>query len=527
MLQILQKDSLKPHRTVYQELVNESSGGPHHAILTPRDQNQIRNFRKEVDRSNRLSHDAMFNTYHLSHQLKFNNRKGDPHEFIRKISVHPNVIVQMVGQPLIDELETVLKLSTEPVMIHYDTVFNMGDFYLSTLIFKHSMFKNCPVLPFGFLVHNRRYQEDHMQFMEVIRSSSSCLASKKVIIVTDREFDFSSVFPLAQQVFCWNHLERDLQYYLKQKANCNGVEISYFTNALKQLMQETTEEEFDDSWDEFKKEAHFKTKPVVRNYFEKNLLPVFKQSSSIWVLKSAGVSNPHNGITNNSSESMNAVLHRLQNWKQVPLDIICYSLYQMCCYYQREIIRGLHQCGSWELKDEFSFCQRDPSLMPFLPKVVDPQEIVARAKGDIFCNLNNEQSIDFVENENEDDNSGDQEKNRVPNSQLGLAYQAIQDKRVSIVKSGCWMVIGTDDTTPYAIRLFPKETCSCPAVNTCYHILACKIMIGQNVDPVSNPNITLMQQKIRRKKKERPSGRKAPRAKDYHPIQEINEGTAI
>ena len=89
--------------------------------------------------------------------------------------------------------------------------------------------------------------------------------------MTDREFDFSSVFPLAQQVFCGNHLERDLHYYLKQKANCNGVEISYFTNALKQLMQETTEEEFDNSWDKFKREAHFKTKPVVCNYFEKKL----------------------------------------------------------------------------------------------------------------------------------------------------------------------------------------------------------------------------------------------------------------
>jgi len=46
-LQILEKDSLKPHRTVYQELVNESNGGPHHVIFTPRDQDQVRNFRKK------------------------------------------------------------------------------------------------------------------------------------------------------------------------------------------------------------------------------------------------------------------------------------------------------------------------------------------------------------------------------------------------------------------------------------------------------------------------------------------------
>ena len=289
-------------------------------------------------------------------------------------------------------------------------------------------------------------------------------------------------------------------------------------------MQESTETEFDDSWAIFKEETLFKTKPIVLRYFSTNLLPVFKQSSSIWVLKSAGVINPHNGITNNSSESMNAVLHRLQNWKQVPLDIICYLLFQMCCYYQREIVRGLHQCGSWELKDEFSYCRRDPSLMPILPKVVNPQEIVERAKGDIFCHLNNEGSMSTTENE--DDDPVDQPMKGAPSSQLGLAYQAIQSKQVTLVNSGCWMVIGTDGTTPYAVRLFPKETCSCPAASVCYHILACKIMIGQDVDRVSNPNMILLQQKSRRKNKERPPGRKPPRAKDYCPTQETKEGKA-
>ena len=49
-------------------------------------------------------------------------------------------------------------------------------------------------------------------------------------------------------------------------------------------------------------------------------------------------------------------------------------------------------------------------------------------------------------------------------------------------------------------------------------------MIGQDVDPVSNPNMTLLQQKSRRKNKEWPSGRKPPRLKDHHPTQEIKKG---
>jgi len=41
-------------------------------------------------------------------------------------------------------------------------------------------------------------------------------------------------------------------------------------------------------------------------------------------------------------------------------------------------------------------------------------------------------------------------------------------------------------------------------------------MIGQNVDNiVSKPNMTALQQRSRRKDKERPSGRKQPRIKDF------------
>lgn len=179
---------------VYQELVNESCGGPQHAVFSPRDQTQVHNFRKGVDRQNRLSHDAIFNTYHLCYQLKMKNRKGDPQYFISHLSIYPNVIVCTSAQPLMESLESLMRLSSSTVTLHYDSVFNMGDFYLSTLLFGHSVFKGQPVVPFAFLVDTRRFIDNHVKFMEAIRQSSPCLASKKMVIVTDREFDFSSIF---------------------------------------------------------------------------------------------------------------------------------------------------------------------------------------------------------------------------------------------------------------------------------------------------------------------------------------------
>ena len=509
-IQVLNKGPLMSAQKVYQQIVNEDTGGPQHVIQTPRDKNQVKNFQKEESRRLRISHDAIYSTYQLCFQLQFSNRKGESIDFLQHFQVHPTICVQMIPQPLLENLEVLLKVSSDPVTLHYDTVFNMGDFYLSTLVFRNSMFKKDPITPVAFFIHSRRYQEDHIRFMTTIRQSLPLLAAKKVVIVTDREFDFSEVFPLCLNVFCWNHLERDLHFYLKNTANCQSSEISFYANAFKSLMIEESEEEFDKSWTNFKESI---TSSCVLRYFEQKLLPTFKKHSSIWILKEMGISDPENGLTNNASESMNAVLHNLQQWKQVPLDVICVSLFHLSCYYQQEIIRGQHQFGSWHLKEEFSYLQHDSSLIPFLPKAIDPKEIVAKARETIIP----EYEKVYASNDDSTPNSKENFKQK-GESQLALAHEAIRDKRVTLTEKGCWVVRAADNETPYVVRLFPKETCSCPAVKMCYHLMACKMMIGQDLYDGTKPNMTLLQQKVRQKNKEKPSGRKAPRKKDYGKI---------
>ena len=135
------------NQKVYQQLVNESDGGPRHIVCTPRDPSQVKNFRKELNRQIRISHDAMFNTYQLCFQLQFNDRRGVPQDFTRQFQVFPTVIVRTSNPSTtsIESLETLLKVSIGPVILHYDTVFNMGDFYLSTLVFR-------------LVMHRYRYQ---------------------------------------------------------------------------------------------------------------------------------------------------------------------------------------------------------------------------------------------------------------------------------------------------------------------------------------------------------------------------------
>uniref|UniRef100_A0A1X7UXJ5 SWIM-type domain-containing protein n=1 Tax=Amphimedon queenslandica TaxID=400682 RepID=A0A1X7UXJ5_AMPQE len=274
-------------------------------------------------------------------------------------------------------------------------------------------------------------------------------------------------------------------------------------------MLETTEANFEKAWSHCRHRKRFLANNKVCNYFDKTLIPVFKAHSAIWILRKAGIVNPEKGVTNNPSESFNAVLHSLKQWKQVPLDVVCVSLFYLSTYYYREVERGFHQCGSLHLKDDFSFHEREPSLMPHMARTVEPKEIVSRARGELLPIL--------LETDHENKDSGISSKIATSKleSQLGLAHDAVANKWVTLAFPGCWVVKGTDGVTAHTVTLFPKETCSCRN-SSCYHIMACKVMAGQDVSGTAKCNASLLHHNNRKQNKEKPSGRKQLRKKDFN-----------
>ena len=474
----------------------------------------MKNFRDAAERQYRISHDALFNLYQLCYQLKFKSRKGEDEDFISFMCIHPRIIVRLCATPLLRSLNMLIKVSTAPPTLHYDTLFNVGDYYLSTLCFRHGLFLGDPIVPVAFFIHSRRYRSDHIDFLSSITAAASSLLSRQVNVVTDREFEFGSVFPIGNQLFCWIHLENDLLWYLKKNCNATAEELSYYINTWKDLVLNESEVEFDRELERLWSSDRFVSNQKICGYFRDNLIPAFKAHAAIWTLKAAGVADFVTGITNNPSESMNAVLRRLKNWKQVPLDVITVSLYHLSMYYYREIERSFHQCGKWVVKDEFEHLKREPSLLPFFPKVYSPKEIVDK----VALDIREVQLLQSVPEECESD-ADDFLPGKELNTQNGLAHSAIQDNRVKLVKSGAWVVIESDGVTPRAVTLFPKETCSCPSPMTCYHITACRLMVGLTPQLSGKCNLTEMRRR-NRQTKERPSGRKRPRKDDFEGSQQ-------
>ena len=64
-----------------------------------------------------------------------------------------------------EEFDRVLTLDSDsPQLISYDTTFKLGDFYVSVLAFRHTLFTECPVIPAAFLIHERKFRECHKKF---------------------------------------------------------------------------------------------------------------------------------------------------------------------------------------------------------------------------------------------------------------------------------------------------------------------------------------------------------------------------
>ena len=72
------------------------------------------------------------------------------------------------------------------------------------------------------------------------------------------------------------------------------------------------------------------------------------------------------------------------------------------------------------------------------------------------------------------------------------------------------------------VTLYPKESCSCPSSNCCYHIMAVKMALGQmEFNEKKTINLTQLRKRSR-SRKDKKSGKKKPREGDVDSELGIN-----
>ena len=69
--------------------------------------------------------------------------------------------------------------------------------------------------------------------------------------------------------------------------------------------------------------------------------------------------------------------------------------------------------------------------------------------------------------------------------------------------------------TTRVVTLFPKQSCSCPAMGDCYHLVAAKLCVGMHMSSNKEAKVSLSQlRRNTRSRNEKKSGRKRARPRD-------------
>jgi len=222
--------------TIYKSLISKSEVPPQYQhTLVPRDRRQVVNIQQRQRQKNRLTRDALYNMHELAYDLG---------SFVRVIMTYPNLIVVCGHEKLLIELNNLLQIeSIQPQLLSYDTTFQLGDFYLSPLLFRHTLFLRSPVIPALFLIHERKFQLVHDTLMQQAAQLIPNLVrgKQKVPVVTDDESTIvqaiGKFLPQAVHVSCWNHAINAMKVWLK-KHGATAAEIPMYTGYFRDLLNQ-------------------------------------------------------------------------------------------------------------------------------------------------------------------------------------------------------------------------------------------------------------------------------------------------
>ena len=226
---------------IYGQMTNKKEGDcEEHAINTVRDEEQVTNALKIQRRQKRMTHDGLFNLVGLELDLGC---------FISFFQVLPQVVVMGYHADLKEILEKLIDRDDLPYqLLTYDTTFKLGDFYLSTLIFKQTEFKEGPIMPVAYIIHEVKTQSVHELFFKFISqilpglNDDNC---RSLFVIDEEKAIYNALhkyFPNIPIFRCWNHVQKN---FMKQLTGPQSMK-EQLRKTIKKMFKSNSEEEFKD-----------------------------------------------------------------------------------------------------------------------------------------------------------------------------------------------------------------------------------------------------------------------------------------
>ena len=272
--------------------------------------------------------------------------------FVKHITVYPDLVAIFSLPEILQQFNQMLEVkSNEQIFLSYDTTINLGDCYISAVVFKNVLFKESPLQPLAFVIHDRKLGTVHDTFFRFLKTACPKLEKNMIPRETDREQGIRSAIkkslPSNPILLCWNHLIGDFKTWLR-KNKCDSDNIAVYLDDTRQMLKSDSEEDFLQKLDTLTSKW---SEPVVEHfetYFKSDIL----NHSGKWIIeKFDGLYDPFSGITNNLSESYNAILKQEQEWEELPVDMMVLGFHFLQSFDYFEILRGLSGAGDYHLNN--------------------------------------------------------------------------------------------------------------------------------------------------------------------------------
>ena len=191
--------------STYTSLVKECNEPKSQGVLNPRNREQVRNAQKQILAKQQISRDDIYNLYALALEID---------DFIWQIDIFPNLDSVIGLKNIMDLFNDLLTLQSNEfqIVLAYDTTFQLGDFYVSPILFRHIYFCGSPIIPLAFLIHDRKFQVSHEKLFSKLTEKIPNLKKTKVPIIIDREkgiCNATKLVPNLSPILCWNHIHQD------------------------------------------------------------------------------------------------------------------------------------------------------------------------------------------------------------------------------------------------------------------------------------------------------------------------------
>jgi hypothetical protein len=227
--------------------------------------------------------------------LNANEIAYDDPGFTWKIQTFPDLLVIIGMADVIKELQCVLSRGhASKQLLGYDTTFSLGEYYLSILLFKHTLLEEEPTIPALFLIHERKYTAHHEMLFHVLSKEVKHL--KNVPIVTDFEAAICSAIETQTNMLlvgCHRHLRNDIKQWID--AHGGGIEQKRaYVNDIHDLIMAETLSGYTKLYDEFSGQWS----EDFKNYFDATLRQRLDRYSK-WSVGKKCPFDPQSGITNN------------------------------------------------------------------------------------------------------------------------------------------------------------------------------------------------------------------------------------